>query len=107
MVSGKDLEGLLNAVGKLKLIETQGKTEKIQINIQTGFLLCRCSVGPKKWAAYDTDIECTKPEKFGMYHGKPCIMVKLNRVYGWEPEPYYNTTEVGSHAHRPTRLITD
>ena len=28
MVSGKDLEGLLNAVGKLKLIETQGETEK-------------------------------------------------------------------------------
>lgn len=28
MVSGKDLEGLLNAIGKLKLIETQGKTEK-------------------------------------------------------------------------------
>ena len=21
-------------------------------------------------------------------------MVKLNRVYGWEPEPYYNITEV-------------
>ena len=28
MVSGKDLEGLLNAIGKLKLIETQGKTVK-------------------------------------------------------------------------------
>lgn len=68
------------------------------VDIQSGFLLCRCSVGPKKWAAYDTDIECTKPEKFGMYHGKPCVMVKLNRVYGWEPEPYYNTTEVGSQA---------
>ena len=57
-------------------------------------LSCRCTVGPKKWASYETDVECTKPEKFGMYRGMPCIMVKLNRVYGWEPEPYYNTTEV-------------
>jgi len=64
----------------------------------------RCSVGPKKWAAYDTDIECTKPEKFGMYHGKPCIMVKLNRVYGWEPEPYYNTTEIMELPKMPSSL---
>ena len=51
-------------------------------------------MAPIKWVAYDTDIECSKPEKFGMYHGQPCLMLKLNKVYGWEPEPYYNITEV-------------
>ena len=51
-------------------------------------------MAPIKWVAHDTDIECSKPEKFGMYHGQPCLMLKLNKVYGWEPEPYYNITEV-------------
>ena len=51
-------------------------------------------MAPIKWVAYDTDIECSKPEKFGMYHGQPCLMLKLNKVFGWEPQPYYNITEV-------------
>ena len=54
-------------------------------------------MAPIKWVAYDTDIECSKPEKFGMYHGQPCLMLKLNKVYGWEPQPYYNITEVSRH----------
>ena len=34
-------------------------------------------------------------DRYGMFHGRPCIMVKLNKVFGWEPEPFYNITEVG------------
>ena len=48
----------------------------------------------KKWIAHDYEYPCTKAEKFGMYIGQPCVSVKLNKVYGWEPEPYYNITEV-------------
>lgn len=64
----------------------------------------RCTVAPIKWAAYNTDVECTKPEKFGMYHGKPCLMIKLNKVYGWEPEPYYNITEIMEIPKMPLSL---
>ena len=63
-------------------------------------------MSPIKWAAHDTDVECTKPEKFGMYHGRPCVMVKLNKVYGWEPEPYYNITEVTLSLFRNTNIDT-
>ncbi len=31
---------------------------------------------------------------YGMYGGKPCLILKLNNVYGWEPEPYYNLSQV-------------
>jgi hypothetical protein len=31
---------------------------------------------------------------YGMYHGRPCLILKLNNIYGWEPEPYYNISEV-------------
>ena len=48
----------------------------------------------KKWIAHDYEYPCTKAGKFGMYIGQPCVSVKLNKVYGWEPEPYYNITEV-------------
>jgi len=64
----------------------------------------RCGVSPIKWAAHDTDTECTKPEKFGMYIGKPCMMIKLNKVYGWEPDPYYNITEIMELPKMPRQL---
>jgi len=32
--------------------------------------------------------ECTANNKFGYDKGNPCILIKLNKIYGWEPEPY-------------------
>ncbi|OXA52182.1 Sodium/potassium-transporting ATPase subunit beta-2 [Folsomia candida] len=31
---------------------------------------------------------CTKANKFGYESGDPCILLKLNRIFGWEPECY-------------------
>jgi len=30
---------------------------------------------------------CTKENKYGYEKGTPCILIKLNKIYGWKPEP--------------------
>jgi sodium/potassium-transporting ATPase subunit beta len=31
---------------------------------------------------------CTEVNEFGYEEGKPCIFLKLNKIYGWNPEYY-------------------
>ncbi|CAL8074558.1 unnamed protein product [Orchesella dallaii] len=31
---------------------------------------------------------CTKENDFGYGQGKPCFIIKLNKIYGWKPEAY-------------------
>ncbi|XP_015911861.1 sodium/potassium-transporting ATPase subunit beta [Parasteatoda tepidariorum] len=33
---------------------------------------------------------CSKANNFGFDVGRPCILLKINRIYGWKPEPYSN-----------------
>ena len=58
-----------------------------------------------EWLASEGDgYKCISEESYGYMHGKPCILLKLNRIYGWMPEPYYNITEVDNHPTMPDRL---
>lgn len=46
---------------------------------------------PHKFCPFDIRIipnECSESQNFSYHLGKPCILVKLNRIYGWKPEPY-------------------
>lgn len=36
--------------------------------------------------------ECGRNNSYGYKSNSPCIFLKLNRIYGWEPE-YYNDTK--------------
>ena len=59
----------------------------------------------KEWLSdVNSDYKCITEESYGYLHGKPCILVKLNRIYGWNPRPYYNVTEVNSLVDMPTPL---
>jgi len=35
--------------------------------------------------------ECNEANSYGFKAGKPCILLKLNRIYGWSPQPYLVT----------------
>lgn len=35
---------------------------------------------------------CTKENDYGYKDGKPCVLLKVNRVFGWQPEPFDNET---------------
>jgi sodium/potassium-transporting ATPase subunit beta len=37
---------------------------------------------------------CTKPKSYGFNKGRPCVLIKINRVFGWIPEPYQSKDEV-------------
>ena len=76
--SGSGLATSLAVTGRQRSVGMRGKRGRRREIVTLS--LVRCTVAPIKWVAYDTDIECSKPEKFGMYHGQPCIMIKLNKV---------------------------
>jgi sodium/potassium-transporting ATPase subunit beta len=31
---------------------------------------------------------CTRAQHYGFFEGEPCILIKMNKVYNWVPEPY-------------------
>ncbi|XP_055343783.1 sodium/potassium-transporting ATPase subunit beta-2-like [Paramacrobiotus metropolitanus] len=38
---------------------------------------------------------CTKENNYGYKHGQPCVLLKLNKIFGWVPEPY-NATDIAN-----------
>lgn len=41
---------------------------------------------------------CTREKNYGFPEGSPCILLKLNKIYGWKPKPYKNHTYIPSEA---------
>nr|KAG5710560.1 hypothetical protein BaRGS_013206 [Batillaria attramentaria] len=35
---------------------------------------------------------CVKQQQFGYGYGQPCVLLKLNKVFDWQPEEYTNET---------------
>lgn len=42
--------------------------------------------------------KCTRDKKYGYKDGTPCILLKLNKIYGWLPDPFKNSTALPDHA---------
>ena len=59
----------------------------------------------KEWLSdQGSDFKCISEENYGYHMGQPCLLLKLNRVYGWAPQPYFNVTEVEQHPEMPSDL---
>jgi len=46
---------------------------------------------PDKFCLFDINTihnNCTKELNFGYQRGDPCVLIKLNRIYNWEPKAY-------------------
>lgn len=61
----------------------------------------------KEWLSdQNADYKCITQEDFGYRHGKPCILLKMNRIYEWVPVPY-TIEEVHNHTSMPEKLKKD
>jgi sodium/potassium-transporting ATPase subunit beta len=38
--------------------------------------------------------KCTSAKKFGYEEGKPCIFLKLNKIYNWAPDYYKDSNDL-------------
>jgi sodium/potassium-transporting ATPase subunit beta len=47
-----------------------------------------CNVDIKNWAP------CTQENNYNYHKSAPCIFLKLNKIYGWIPEYYNDTTRL-------------
>ncbi|BES89116.1 unnamed protein product [Nesidiocoris tenuis] len=46
-----------------------------------------CDVDVKNW------FPCTSENNFNYHQSSPCVFIKLNKIYGWQPDYYNNTDE--------------
>lgn len=46
---------------------------------------------------------CTKERKFGYEEGRPCIIVKLNNIFNWEPKLYEKVTDLPDNMPKDVR----
>ncbi|XP_067947956.1 sodium/potassium-transporting ATPase subunit beta-2-like [Watersipora subatra] len=74
-------------------------------NLYQGRKLVECSVSPlavrplESTCRVDIDemigkSECTKEKDFGYEDGQPCVLLKMNRVFGFSPQPYASIDEL-------------
>jgi len=61
----------------------------------------------KEWLSdQGADYKCISEEDFGYRHGKPCILLKMNKIYDWQPVPY-TYDQILNHTVMPSKLKLD
>jgi len=61
----------------------EGASNVIECNLGTGASSHRVCKFPT-----DDLGDCNKDKEFGYPEGKPCVLIKLNKIFDWEPEPF-------------------
>merc|ERR1711874_676725 len=61
----------------------------------------------KEWLSNpESDYKCISEEDYGYRHGKPCILLKMNKIYNWKPVPY-TMEQVNTSTTMPVKLKED
>jgi len=61
----------------------------------------------KEWLSNpESDYKCISEEDYGYRHGKPCILLKMNKIYDWKPVPY-TMAQVNESTTMPEKLKED
>jgi len=61
----------------------------------------------KEWLSNpESDYKCISEEDYGYRHGKPCILLKMNKIYNWKPVPY-TMEQVNASTTMPVKLKED
>lgn len=59
---------------------------------------CDYNQPPPKGQVCDVDIKawtpCTKENNYSYHKSSPCVFLKLNKIYGWIPEFYNESTDL-------------
>ena len=59
---------------------------------------CDYNQPPPKGQVCDVDIKnwspCTKENNYSYHKSSPCVFLKLNKIYGWIPEFYNESTKL-------------
>ncbi|XP_018899561.2 sodium/potassium-transporting ATPase subunit beta-2 [Bemisia tabaci] len=81
----------------------------------TNQVICDYEKGPSRGKVCDVDMSrfgpCTSETGYGFPQSKPCIFIKLNRIYGWVPD-FYNDSrdlprDMPESLKKHIRTITD
>lgn len=54
--------------------------------------------------SYLEKLNCTSDNDYGYFTGSPCVALKMNKLYGFEPEPYANRAEIDADLHEGERI---
>ncbi|KAG8180111.1 hypothetical protein JTE90_027890 [Oedothorax gibbosus] len=60
-----------------------------------------------KFVLEDLGNYCTMQNFFGYDVGRPCVLLKMNRIYGWIPEPYLDNSSFPSTMPDHLRAVYD
>jgi len=86
----KSLEIFLEKYEKDKLTDVQIEARRVQYNYENLI----------------NDTPCSRNNKFGLDSLSPCVIVKLNKIFGWKPKPI-NKTAVSEELGLDAELLTD
>ena len=92
-----DAQSIIHVNNKTSAIFTSKMEEFLNpynnVSDPAKFIHCNSSTKPAAGQVCTFDVDllgpwCSQNDSFGYEQGRPCVLLKLNKIFGWEPELY-------------------